>query len=200
MLLIIISIALLQQAIHHCRRRRANAGNSGGGIKLRGRRWGALSFSGALYVMACFTENEGIKKMKKRYKPKAGQYQLEGDIKQFCKWGETAVTKELNQFNEYQVFKPQHMNNLSEEEKKTALLLHIHLKEKKSRYIKSRSCKNGNPQREHVAKEEAAGPTMALELVFITSTIDAKESEMWSQHIPVAFLHADNKDNIIMKM
>jgi hypothetical protein len=37
-------------------------------------------------------------------------------------------------------------------------------------------CANGNPQREHIAKEEAAAPTVVLESVFITSTIDTNES------------------------
>jgi hypothetical protein len=49
------------------------------------------------------------------------------------------------------------------------------LNEKKDRDIKARSCANGNPQREHIAKEEATAPTVALESVFITSTIDAKD-------------------------
>jgi hypothetical protein len=77
----------------------------------------------------------------------------------------------------------------------------IFLKEKKGEVIKVRSCTNGNPQREHIAKEEAAAPTIALESVFITSTIDAKESrKVVTVDIPGAFLHADNKDYVIMKM
>jgi hypothetical protein len=64
-----------------------------------------------------------------------------------------------------------------------------------------RSCANGNPQREHIAKEEAAVPTIALKLVFITSTIDAKEiRKVVTVDIPGAFLHADSKDYVIMKM
>jgi hypothetical protein len=43
--------------------------------------------------------------------------------------------------------------------------------------------------------------TVALESVFITSTIDAKESmKVVMVDIPGAFLHADNKDYVIMKM
>jgi hypothetical protein len=63
------------------------------------------------------------------------------------------------------------------------------------------SCANGNPQREHITKEEATAPTAALKSVFITSTIDAKESrKVVTVDIPGAFLHADNEDYIIMKM
>ena len=53
----------------------------------------------------------------------------------------------------------------------------IFLKEKRDGNVKARLCANGSVQREHVAKEEAAVPTVALESVFVTATIDAKESE-----------------------
>ncbi len=61
----------------------------------------------AHYIVAHYAEEEGIKNRKK-YKPKSGQYQLEARIKWFGKQGETVVTKKLNQFNKYKVFKPQH--------------------------------------------------------------------------------------------
>ena len=52
-----------------------------------------------------------------------------------------------------------------------------------------------------MAKEEAAAPTVALESVFVTATIDAKEKqEVVTIDIPGAFLHADNDDYVIMKM
>jgi hypothetical protein len=99
------------------------------------------------------------------------------------------------------VFKPKHARDLSDEEKSKALSLLIFLKEKKSGNIKARSCTNRNKQREHIAKEEAAAPTVVLESVFITSTIDAKESrKVVTIDIPGAFLHADNEDYVIMKM
>ncbi len=111
------------------------------------------------------------------------------------------MTKELDQFNKYGVFEPKHARDLSEEDKKKALSSLIFLKEKKSGVIKARSCANGSPQREHIAKEEAAAPTVALESVFITSTIGAKESrKVVTVDIPGAFLHADNEDYVIMKM
>ncbi len=60
---------------------------------------------------------------------------------------------------------------------------------------------NGNTHREHIAKEEAAAPTVALESVFITSTIDAKEDrKLVTIDIPGAFLHAHNDDYVIMEM
>jgi hypothetical protein len=46
--------------------------------------------------------------------------------------------------------------------KKKKLSLLIFFKEKKSGAIKARSYANGSVQREHVAKEEAAAPTVGL--------------------------------------
>ncbi len=55
----------------------------------------------AHYIMVHYKEKEGVKKKKKKYKPKSGQYQLEAGIKRFGEQGETSVTKELDQFNNY---------------------------------------------------------------------------------------------------
>jgi len=150
----------------------------------------------AHYIMLHYKEKEGIKKKKKKkYKPKSEQYQLEAGIKQFCEQGETVVTKELDQFNKYGVFEPKHANDLSEEDSKKALSLLIFLKEKKSGAI------NRNPQREHIMKEEAAAPTVGLNSVFITSTIESKEDrKVVTIHILGVFLHADDKDYVIMTM
>jgi hypothetical protein len=112
-----------------------------------------------------------------------------------------AVSKELKQFNVYDVFGTLHANKLSQEEKSMALTSLIFLKEKRDGNVKARSCANGSVQREHVAKEEAAAPTVTLESVFVTATIDAKEKqEVVTIDVPEAFLHADNEDYVIMKM
>ena len=84
--------------------------------------------------------------------------------------------KELHQFNTYDVFEPIAADSLSNEEKKKALSLIIFLKEKQNGTIKAQSCANGSVQRLHVAKEEAAFPTVALESVFVTSTIEARKN------------------------
>ncbi len=111
------------------------------------------------------------------------------------------MTKELDQVNKYRVFELKHARDLLEEDKNKALSSLNFLKEKKSRVIKARSCTNENPQREHIAKEEAAALTVALKSVFIASTIDAKESRnVVTVDIPGAFLHVDNEDYVTMKM
>jgi hypothetical protein len=111
------------------------------------------------------------------------------------------MIKELDQFNKYGIFERKHLSDLLEKDKKKVLSLLIFLKEKKSEVIKACSCTNRNPQREHVAKKEAVAPAITLDSVFMTSTIDAKESrKVVTVDIPGAFLHAYNKDYIIMKM
>jgi hypothetical protein len=77
----------------------------------------------------------------------------------------------------------------------------IFLKEKQNSTVKAQSGVNGSEQRLHVAKKEAASPTVALESVFVTSTIDARENrEVVTIDIPGAFLHAKNEDYVVMQM
>ncbi len=67
--------------------------------------------------------------------------------------------------------------------------------------MKARSCANGSVQRDHNAKEEAASPTVALESVFVTAAINARENrEVVTINIPGAFLHATNSDYVVMRM
>jgi hypothetical protein len=90
---------------------------------------------------------------------------------------------------------------LSDEDKKKALSLLIFLKEKQNGTVKAQSCANGSVQRLHLAKEEASSPTVALESIFVTSTIVARENrEVVTIDIPGAFLHAKNEDYVVMQM
>ncbi len=53
------------------------------------------------------------------------------------------------------------------------------MKEKKDGDIKARSCVNDNPQREHIAKEEAAAPTVVLESVSPHQLLTERKVEKW---------------------
>ncbi len=142
-----------------------------------------------------------MKCKRKKYKLKSGQYQLEAGIKHFGDQGEIAVTKEQQQFNTYGVFKPKLADGLTDNDKKKELASLIFLKEKTNGHIKARSCTNGSKQREHIATEEAAASTVALESVFITAAIDANEHwKVVTIGIPGVFLHADNEDYVVMKI
>jgi hypothetical protein len=155
----------------------------------------------AHYIMVHYAKKEGQKRRRKKYKPKSGQYQLEAGIKHFGDQGEIAVTRELQQFNTCGVFELKLVDKLTDNDKKKALASFIFLKEKRIGDIKARSCANESKQREHIAKEEAAAPTVALESIFIITAIDAKEHwKVVTIDFPGAFLHANNEDYVIMKM
>lgn len=156
----------------------------------------------AHFIMMHYAEKETSNpKRKKQYKPKSGQYGLTAGLRKFGDKGELAITKELQQFNTYNVFAPMDAKDLTADDRKNALASLIMLKAKRNGDIKARSCANGSVQRDHIAKEEAAAPTVSLESIFITSTIDAKERrKVVTIDIPGAFLHADNDDYVIMKM
>jgi len=107
----------------------------------------------------------------------------------------------LEQFNTCGIFEPKSATDLTDEDKRKALASLIFLKEKQNGDIKACSCANGSVQWEHIVKEEAAAPTVALESMFITSAIDEKENQnIVTIDIPGAFLHADNEDYVLMKM
>ncbi len=92
----------------------------------------------AHYIMMHYAEKESVKnKQKKKYKPKAGQYNLEAGLNHFGERGETAVSKELKQFNVYDVFEPLYANKLSQEEKLKALTSLIFLKKKQDDNVKT---------------------------------------------------------------
>jgi hypothetical protein len=75
----------------------------------------------AHYIMMHYEEKGKLKKRKKKYKPKDGQCSLDTGRCHFSDRAETAVTKELHQFNTYEVFEPVAADGLSAEEKKKAL-------------------------------------------------------------------------------
>jgi hypothetical protein len=84
----------------------------------------------AYYITVHYAEKEMLKKQKTKSKPKTGQYMMDAGLKTFGCRGETAVMKELRQFNTYEVFEQLEASTLDEEEKKRVLSLVIFLKEK----------------------------------------------------------------------
>jgi hypothetical protein len=85
----------------------------------------------AHYIMVHYEEKEKLKKRKKKYRPKVGQYGLDAGLRHFGDRAEMAVTKELHQFNTYDIFEPIAADSLSNEEKKK--LYHCSYSSKKSK-------------------------------------------------------------------
>ena len=75
------------------------------------------------------------------------------------------------------------------------------LTEKRNGEIKARACADGRPQRQHIAKEETASPTVNNDSLFALAAIDAYENrQVVTMDIPGAFLHATNDDFVVMRM
>jgi hypothetical protein len=107
--------------------------------------------------------------------PTKKQYDLKAGLCQFGSCGDTAVTKELSQLHTMNCFRPCDPHTLTREAHRNALTSLMFLTEKRTGEVKARACANSSVQRTHVAKEEAAAPTVTSEAIFIQSTIHANE-------------------------
>jgi hypothetical protein len=73
------------------------------------------------------------------------------------------------------------------------------LKEKRCGLIKGRGCADGRKQRDYLTKEETSSPTVAIESVMLSCTIDAKEKrDVATVDIPGAFMQTDMEGTVHM--
>jgi len=90
------------------------------------------------------------------------------------------------------------------EEKAQAMEALMFLQEKKDGTMKGRMVYNGKPTREWLSREDSASPTAALESMFLTSIIDAKEErDVMSVNVPKALIQTsmpDDNKKVIMKI
>jgi hypothetical protein len=129
------------------------------------------------------------------------QYGLKAALKRFGSCGDTAVTKELSQLHTMNCFCPCDPRSLTRDDHRNALSSLMFLTEKHTGEVKAHACANGSVQRQHVAKEEAAAPTVTSEAIFVQSTMYAHENrDMATSDIPGAFLQADNPDFVLMHL
>jgi Reverse transcriptase (RNA-dependent DNA polymerase) len=100
-------------------------------------------------------------------------------------------------------FTPVDITTLPQQEKQRALESLIFLVEKREGRFKARTCANGSPQQVYTLKEETASPTVMMESILLTATIEAKENrDVMTVDIPNAFIQTDIEegDQIIMKI
>jgi hypothetical protein len=127
------------------------------------------------------------------------QYSLKKGLKKFKEVGEEAVSKELLQLHMRDTFKPQNADELSTDQKKGALESLMFLKDKCDGTIKGGTCADGWKQRETAEPGAETSPTVSLESVLITSTIEAFEGrEVAMVDIPGAYLSAGMDEEVIM--
>ena len=129
------------------------------------------------------------------------QHNVRKGLKIFGDAGVEAVLKELTQLHDRRVLKPKIANELSNEERKEALQYLMFLKEKRDGTIKGRGCADGRKQRLHTTKEEASSPTVAIESVMLSCTVDAQEHrDVGVVDLPGAFMQADMEGTVHMKL
>jgi hypothetical protein len=127
------------------------------------------------------------------------QYSLKKGLTKFQGKAEYAVSKELMQLHMKYTFPPRDTTELAEEQKKVALESLMFLKEKRDGKIQGRACADGRKQRERSKKYDATSPTVSLESVLITSTIDAFEGrDVAIVDVHGAFLTADMYEEVII--
>ena len=109
--------------------------------------------------------------------------------------------QKLDQMHKMNAIKQLDQRKLSDEEKKNAIASLIFLTEKRDGTLKTRKCADGRKQWEYMLKDVSTSPTVTMEAIFITSMINSKEKqEIAVVHLPGAFLHADNDEDVIMFM
>jgi hypothetical protein len=108
-----------------------------------------------------------------------------------------AVLSEMKQMHDMGVVEPKKANMLTREEKSKSLNYLMFLKQKRSGRIKGRGCADGRKQRLHKTKEETSAPTVAMESLFLSCTIDAKKRRTAvTTDIPGAFMQT-NVDEVM---
>jgi KUP system potassium uptake protein len=127
------------------------------------------------------------------------QLSLKKGLERFGDAGAEAVSEELKQLHDRAAMVPKGANMLTKEEKRGALQYLMYLKKKRCGRIKGRGCADGRKQRVYKTKEESSSPTVAIESLFLTAVIDAKEKRYVATcDIPGAFLHADMDEVVHM--
>jgi hypothetical protein len=101
------------------------------------------------------------------------QYNLKRGLKEFGKDEIIALGKEMEQFHTQKVVKPVDSSKLSKVQKRASLRYLMFMSKKRCGKIKARGCADGRKQRETTPKQEASSPTVAIESVMLSATIDA---------------------------
>ena len=97
----------------------------------------------------------------------------------------------MRQLHDKMVFIPMHAHNLNQRQKKEALCALMFLKQKQTGNIKGHNCADGRPYGKTAKKGAASAPTAQIELVLITTCINAMENrDVAIEDTPGEFLKA----------
>jgi len=119
----------------------------------------------------------------------------------FSEVGKEALSQELKQVHDMNVFNPKNPCKMTCKEKKRALEYLVFLKQKTSGRVKACRCTDGCKQREYMNKEETSSPTVATESLLLTCIIDAEEEhDVATVDLPGAFIHAEMNKVVHMRV
>ena len=137
----------------------------------------------------------------------AQQYLLKQGLQRFGEKGQEAARKELDQLCKRNCFVPVGVKELTPSERKKAQSSLMFLSEKRDGTVKGRMVYDGRKTRDWLTREDAMSPTAALESIFLTAVIEAKEErDIMTCDIPNAFIQTEMSDikegqeRIIMKI
>jgi hypothetical protein len=120
------------------------------------------------------------------------QYSLKRGLKEFGKDGSVSLGKEMEQLHTQKVAKPVDSSKLTKVKKRASLRYLMFMSKKRCGKIKARGYADRRKQRETTIKEEASPPTVAIESVMLSATIDAmEERDVDTVDIPGSFMQAD---------
>ena len=129
------------------------------------------------------------------------QMSMNKGIKAFGKAGIDAVQKELKQLHDRAVMKPTYADEMTKQERRASLQYLMYLKKKRCGTIKGRGCADGRKQRKTTRKEDASSPTVSIESLMISCTIDAHEGrDVATADIPGAFMQADMDEMVHVRL
>eukprot|EP00957_Ditylum_brightwellii_P016883 1273410-Ditylum_brightwellii.AAC.1 len=129
------------------------------------------------------------------------QYSLGKELKKFKEKAAEAVVDKITQLHEKETFEPVNYEDISEEERDEALEALMFLKEKRDGRIKEQTCADGRKQRKRLNRNDVISPTVMIESVLITASIEAKEGrEVATTDIHRLYLLAEMDELIHMKL
>ena len=103
-------------------------------------------------------------------------FNLLAGLKQFGHKGHKAAVCKMKQLHQCAVFQPIHINSLSDTEKARAMESLICSTEKHDGTIKGQTCANRSVQQDYMTKDEASSPTVMMESILITATLESAEN------------------------
>ena len=125
------------------------------------------------------------------------QISMKAGIKKHGERAKESIKTKLTQLHDMHTYKTLKSHSLTRQQKRKALRMLMFLKEKRDVKVKGRGCAYGIKKIINTLQKEKASPTVTLESVIITATIDASEvREVAVTDIPGVYLHKEIEEEV----